>query len=234
MFGTFATMFALWHREAHKAPGQVVDLAIYEPLFWLLGPQSLVYDQLGKIQGRTGSSTDWTAPRNAYQTRDGRWLGLSASSQSIAERVMRLVGHPEIVDEPWFGDHNGRVENQHILDDHIGSWIADHDYDDVLAVFEAQQAVIGPIYSIEDIFRDPQYLARDTITTVDDPKLGRVRVQNAIPRLVDTPGRVRHLGGDLGQDNREILIEGLGRTTAEIQRLQEAGIVGGPRIGDDD
>jgi crotonobetainyl-CoA:carnitine CoA-transferase CaiB-like acyl-CoA transferase len=234
MFGTFATMFALWHREMHKAPGQVVDLAIYEPLFWLLGPQSLVYDQLGKVQGRTGSSTDWTAPRNAYQTRDGKWLGLSASSQSIAERVMRLVGHPEIVDEPWFGDHSGRVDNQHILDEHIGSWIAAHDHDEVLAAFEAQQAVIGPIYSIEDIFKDPQYIARDTITTVEDPKLGTVRVQNAIPRLVDTPGRVRHLGGDLGQDNREILIEGLGRTAAEIERLRQAGIVGGPPIGDDD
>ena len=184
MFGTFATMFALWHREMHKAPGQVVDLAIYEPLFWLLGPQSLVYDQLGQVQGRTGSSTDWTAPRNAYQTRDGKWLGLSASSQSIAERVMRLVGHPEVVEEPWFDDHNGRVENQHILDDHIGSWIAEHDYDEVLEAFEAQQAVIGPIYSIADIFEDPQYIARDTITTVDDPKLGPVRVQNAIPRLV--------------------------------------------------
>jgi crotonobetainyl-CoA:carnitine CoA-transferase CaiB-like acyl-CoA transferase len=193
-----------------------------------------VYDQLGKVQGRTGSSTDWTVPRNAYKTRDGKWLGLSASSQSIAERVMHLVGHPEIVDEPWFGDHNGRVENQHILDEHIGSWIAAHDYDDVLAAFEAQQAVIGPIYSIADIFKDPQYIARDTITTVDDPKLGKVRIQNAIPRLVDTPGRVRHLGGDLGQDNREILIEGLGHTAAEIERLRKAGVVGGPPIQEDD
>ena len=68
MFGTFATMFALWHRDVNGGPGQVIDLAIYEPLFWLLGPQSLVYDQLGYVQNRTGSSTDWTAPRNAYQT----------------------------------------------------------------------------------------------------------------------------------------------------------------------
>jgi crotonobetainyl-CoA:carnitine CoA-transferase CaiB-like acyl-CoA transferase len=143
---------------------------------------------------------------------------------------MRLVGHPEVVEEPWFNDHNGRVENQHILDDHIGSWIGAHDYDEVLAAFEAQEAVIGPIYSIEDIFKDPQYIARDTITTVDDPKLGRVRVQNAIPRLVDTPGKVHHLGGDLGQDNREILIEGLGHTAAEIERLRKAGVVGGPPV----
>jgi len=234
MFGTFATMFALWHREMHDAPGQVVDLAIYEPLFWLLGPQALVYDQLGKVQGRTGSSTDWTAPRNAYQTRDGKWLGLSASSQSIAERVMHLVGHPEVVDEPWFGDHNGRVENQHILDAHIGAWIADHDYDDVLAEFEARQAVIGPIYSIADIFEDVQYQARETITTVDDPKLGPARVQNAIPRLVDTPGQVRHLGGDLGADNLAVLAEELGKGIAEIERLRQAGVVGGPALEPDD
>jgi crotonobetainyl-CoA:carnitine CoA-transferase CaiB-like acyl-CoA transferase len=230
LFGTFATMFALWHRDVHDAPGQIVDLAIYEPLFWLLGPQSLVYDQLGRVQGRTGSSTDWTAPRNAYRTRDGRWLGLSASSQSIAERVMRLVGHPEVIDEPWFGDHNGRVENQALLDRYIGEWIEQREYEEVATAFEAQHAVIGPIYSIADIFDDPQYIARDTITTVDDPKLGRARVQNAVPRLSATPGRVRHLGGDLGQDNLAVLVGELGRTLEDIERLRRAGIVGGPDL----
>lgn len=231
MFGTFGTMFALWHRDVHGAPGQVIDLAIYEPLFWLLGPQSLVYDQTGRIQGRTGSSTDWTAPRNAYRSRDGRWLGMSASSQSIAERVMRLVGHPEVIDEPWFADHNGRVEHQATLDRYIGGWIAEHDYAEVLAGFEAAQAVIGPIYSIADIFEDPQYKARETITTVDDPRLGPARTQNAIPRLVDTPGKVRHLGGDLGSDNREVLVGELGHSLEEIERLRRAGIVGGPPLG---
>jgi len=232
LFGTFAAMFALWHRDVQDGPGQVVDLAIYEPLFWLLGPQSLVYDQLGRVPGRTGSSTDWTAPRNAYQTRDGRWLGLSASSQSIAERVMRLVGHPEIVEEPWFADHNGRVEHQDILDAHIGSWIGAHDYQEVLEAFEAQQAVIGPIYSIADIFQDPQYQARETITTVEDPALGRARVQNAVPRLSETPGRVRHLGRELGHDNRAVLVDELGRDPADIERLRQAGIVGGPPLDD--
>ena len=226
LFGTFATMFALWHRDVHGAPGQVVDLAIYEPLFWLLGPQALVYDQLGIVQGRTGSSTEWTAPRNAYQSSDGRWLGLSASSQSIAERVMRLVGHPEVIDEPWFADHTGRVEHQKELDRFIGGWIAEHSRDEVLASFEAQQAVIGPIYSIADIFEDPQYLARETITTVDDPILGPARIQNAIPRLVDTPGRVRYLGGRLGQHNEEVLGKELGHQPAELERWLRDGVIG--------
>ncbi len=224
LFGTFATMFALYHRDQHDAPGQVIDLAIYEPLFWLLGPQALVYDQLGIVQNRTGSSTEWTAPRNAYQAGDGRWFGLSASSQSIAERVMRLIGHPEVIEEPWFADHTGRVENQKQLDVLIQDWIGRHTGAEVMAAFEAAQAVIGPIYSIADIFEDPQYQARDTITTVDDPNLGRVRIQNAIPRLVDTPGQVRHLGGKLGQHNAEIFAE-LGHDAAELQALKEDGVI---------
>lgn len=226
LFGTFATMFALYHRDQHNAPGQVIDLAIYEPLFWLLGPQALVYDQLGYVQGRTGSGTDWTAPRNAYQSGDGRWLGLSASSQSIAERVMRLVGHPQVIDEPWFKDHTGRVEHQEDLDRLIGAWIADRTSVEVQAAFEEQQAVIGPIYSIADIFEDPQYKARDTITTVDDPILGRARVQNAIPRLVDTPGSVRHLGGDLGQDNDAILGGELGHSPEQLAGWLTTGVIG--------
>ena len=226
LFGTFAAMFALYHRDHHAAPGQVIDLAIYEPLFWLLGPQALVYDQLGYVPGRMGSSTEWTAPRNAYQASDGKWLGLSASSQSIAERVMRLVGHPELIDEPWFKDHTGRVEHQKELDRVIGAWIADRTGAEVQAVFEEQEAVIGPIYSIADIFEDPQYLARETITTVDDPILGRARVQNAIPRLVDTPGVVRHLGGTLGQDNDDVLGRELGHSRADLERWEAAGVIG--------
>ncbi len=225
LFGTFATMFALYHRDTHAAPGQVIDLAIYEPLFWLLGPQALVYDQLGIVQGRTGSSTEWTAPRNAYQASDGRWLGLSASSQSIAERVMRLVGHPEVIEEPWFANHTGRVENQKLLDRYIGEWIGRHSSEEVLAAFEGAQAVIGPIYSIADIFKDPQYIARETITTVDDPKLGPTRVQNAIPRLMTTPGRVRHLGGELGQNNEEIFCGELGHTAAELAEWKAREII---------
>lgn len=229
LFGTFAAMFALYHRD-RGGPGQVIDLAIYEPLFWLLGPQALVYDQLGIVQGRTGSSTEWTAPRNAYQAADGKWLGLSASSQSIAERVMRLIGHPEVVDHPWFADHTGRVEHQAELDALIGEWIGRHTAAEVQAAFEAQEAVIGPIYSIADIFRDPQYAARETITTVDDPKLGPVRIQNAIPRLTVTPGRVRHLGGELGEHNREVLGGELGHTDEELERWRGAGVVGGASV----
>ena len=225
LFGTFATMFSLYNRDVSGGSGQIIDLSLYEPLFWLLGPQALAFDQLGVVPGRTGSSTEWTAPRNTYQAADGRWLGLSASAQSIAERVMILIGHSEIVGEPWFADHEGRVANRDLLDSLIAEWIGARPADEVLEKFEEAGAVIGPIYSIADIFEDAQYQARETITTVDDPRLGPTRLQNVIPLLSATPGSVRYLGGELGEHNSEILCDELGHSLEELEVWSNAGIV---------
>ncbi len=174
--GTFAVMFALWWREHGGAgQGQVIDLSLFEPLFWILGPQALVYDQLGIVGGRTGNRAPFVAPRNAYQTRDGIWLALSASAQSVAERVMRIVGREDLIHEPWFADHTGRVEHTEELDAIIGDWIGARDGSEVLAAFAAGEAALAPIYSIDQIIQDPQYIARNTITTVEHPTLGPLR-----------------------------------------------------------
>jgi crotonobetainyl-CoA:carnitine CoA-transferase CaiB-like acyl-CoA transferase len=224
--GCAAAMFALWWREhAGDGRGQVIDLSIYEPLFWLLGPQALVYDQLGVVQGRTGNRAPFTAPRNAYQTKDGRWLGLSASAQSIAERVMRIVGREDIVSEPWFGDHIGRLEHVDELDEIIQEWIGRRTTEEVLERFAEAEAAIAPIYSIEDIVRDPQYLARETITRVPHPKLGSILMQNVIPRLSETPGRIDHAGPELGEHNEEIYLGELGLSRQELADLDEADVV---------
>jgi formyl-CoA transferase len=224
--GCAAAMFALWWREhGGDGRGQVIDLSIYEPLFWLLGPQALVYDQLGVVQGRTGNRAPFTAPRNAYQTKDGRWLGLSASAQSIAERVMRIVGREDIVSEPWFGDHIGRLEHVDELDEIIQEWIGRRTTEEVLERFAEAEAAIAPIYSIEDIVRDPQYLARQTITEVQHPKLGPILMQNVIPRLSETPGRIDHAGPELGEHNAEIYLGELGLSRQELADLDEAGVV---------
>ena len=223
--GTFATMFALWWRErGGEGRGQVIDLSIYEPLFWLLGPQATVYDQLGIVNERNGNRTAFSAPRNAYLTADGRWLALSGTSQSIAERVMRIIGRPDLIEEPWFGDHDGRLEHVDELDRLIGDWIGERDADEVLAAFAAQHAAIAPIYSIEDILRDPQYRARETITTVDDPDLGTLRMQGVIPRLCETPGSIDHVGPGLGAHNEEIYGE-LGLDPARRVELEADGVI---------
>jgi crotonobetainyl-CoA:carnitine CoA-transferase CaiB-like acyl-CoA transferase len=222
--GTAATMFALWWRD-HGGAGQVVDLAIYEPLFWLLGPQALVFDQLGIVQNRTGSSAPFTAPRNLYQASDGKWLALSASSQSIAERVMRIVGRDDLIAEPWFADHMGRLDHADELDAIIQAWIGARPSDDVCRIFEEHHAAIAPVYSIEDIFADPHYQARETLISVDHPTLGPVTMQNMIATLSATPGQINSLGGELGEHTHAILEEELGLSGAEIAALAERGVI---------
>jgi len=226
LFGAIATLMALFHRVNSGGSGQVVDVSIFEPLFWLLGPQAIVYDQLGIVQGRTGSQTDWTSPRNVYKSSDERWLALSASSQSIAERVMNLIGRSDLLEEEWFQGHAGRLEHQDELDEGIGSWIASRSEAEVIAAFEEFEAVIAPVYTIADIFSDPHYAARETITTVDHDTLGPVRVQNVVPRLSATPGVVRHLGRRIGEDNHRILVKQLGHTEVELEQWIADGVVG--------
>jgi crotonobetainyl-CoA:carnitine CoA-transferase CaiB-like acyl-CoA transferase len=224
--GAFAVMYALWWREhGGNGQGQVIDLAIYEPLFWILGPQPLVYDQLGIVQERTGNAAPFTAPRNAYRAKDGRWLGLSASAQSIAERVMKIVGRDDLIEEPWFRDHTGRLEHADELDEIIREWIGRHTTDEVLAVFAEHEAAIAPINSIADIFEDPQFAARETITTVEHPTLGPLKMQNVIPTLDETPGRIDHPGPELGTHNREVYLGELGLTDEELAELVEQGVI---------
>jgi formyl-CoA transferase len=224
--GAFAAMFALWWREhGGEGRGQVVDLSLYEPLFWLLGPQALVYDQLGVVQGRTGNAAPFTAPRNAYQAKDGRWLGLSASAQSIAERVMRVIGRDDLIDEPWFKNHTGRLEHVDMLDDAIQAWIGEHTTEEVLEAFEEFEGAIAPVYSIADIFEDPHYAARETIVTVEHPKLGPVRMPNVVPRLSATPGEVRYPGPELGEHNHEIYVGELGLSEDELAQLKSEAVI---------
>jgi crotonobetainyl-CoA:carnitine CoA-transferase CaiB-like acyl-CoA transferase len=227
--GAFATMAALRWRD-HSGVGQVIDLSIYEPLFWILGPHATVYDQLGVVQERTGNRTLFSSPRNAYLARDGVWLAVSGSSQSIAERLVQLVGRPELVEEPWFVNHDGRLAHQDELDEAIGDWIAERDSAEVIAAFEDQEAAIAPVLSIAEIFDDPQFIARETITEVDHPVLGPVKMQNVIARLSDTPGVIRSPAPELGEHNASVLRDDLGYTEDQLADLSDAGVIA-PIVG---
>ncbi|MBK3636555.1 CoA transferase [Streptomyces sp. MBT97] len=219
----YAVMTALAGRD-RTGEGQVVDMAIIEPILTVLGPQPLWYDQLGYVQARTGNRSANNAPRNTYRTADGGWVAVSTSAQSVAERVMRLVGRPDLIDEPWFATGADRAAHADVLDEAVGSWIAARDRVDVLAAFEKAEAAIAPVQDVRDVMTDPQYQALDTITAVDDPELGRVRMQNVLFRLSATPGAIRWAGRPHGADTEEVLTE-LGLTTAELTSLREAGVL---------
>ncbi|MFK0066311.1 CaiB/BaiF CoA transferase family protein [Streptomyces sp. NPDC091046] len=219
----YAVMTALAARE-RTGEGQVVDMAIIEPILTVLGPQPLWYDQLGHIQPRTGNRSQNNAPRNTYRTADGTWVAVSTSAQSVAERVMRLVGRPELIDEPWFATGADRARHADVLDAAVGDWIARHTRADVLAAFEKAEAAVAPVQDVRDVMNDPQYQALDTVTTVDDPELGPLRMQNVLFRLSATPGAIRWAGRPHGSDTEEVLT-GLGLTPADVKELREEGVV---------
>ncbi len=222
--GVGAVMLALYHRDALGGAGQVIDLAILEPILTVLGSQPTVYDQLGIVQQRTGNRSVNNAPRNTYQTRDGRWVAISTSAQSIAERVVRLVGRPEFAEEPWFATGAGRAEHADELDAAVAAWIGARNRDDVLAAFAAADAAIAPVYDVVDLLNDPQVRARGTIVDVPDEDLGHVKMQNVMFRLLETPGRIRWPGRRLGQDNHAVYGE-LGLDEADLEELRQQGVI---------
>jgi crotonobetainyl-CoA:carnitine CoA-transferase CaiB-like acyl-CoA transferase len=216
-----AVLTALAARERTGA-GQVVDMAIIEPILSVLGPQLTWYDQLGHVQQRTGNRSANNAPRNTYRTADGHWVAVSTSAQSVAERVIRLVGRPELAEEPWFATGADRAVHADELDEAVGSWIAARTRAEVLAAFEKAQAAVAPVQDVRDVLADPQYQALGTVTTVDDPELGPLRMQNVLFRLSATPGAIRWAGRPHGADTEAVLTE-LGLTPAELHTLREEG-----------
>ena len=219
----YAIMVALRAREA-TGRGQVVDLAIIEPILTVLGAQPTVYDQLGVIQQRTGNRSSNNAPRNTYRTVEGAWLAVSTSAQSVAERVMRLVGRPELIEEPWFASGGGRAAHADILDDAVGGWIAERTATEVVAAFEEAQAAVAPIYDVADVMADPQYQALESLVSVPDPDLGPLMMQNVLFRLSDTPGAVVSTGPRLGEHNADVFGR-LGIDAARRAELTRDGVI---------
>lgn len=220
---SYAIMVALRSAE-HTGVGQVVDMAIIEPILMLLGGQITTYDQLGTVQRRTGNRSVNNAPRNVYRTGDGEWVAVSTSSQSIAERVMRLVGRPELIEEPWFASGHSRAEHADELDDAVSSWIAARPTAEVLSAFEAAHAAVAPVYDVRGILSDPQYAAIGTVQTVDDDELGPVKMQNVLFRLSETPGSIRWAGRQHGRDTDEVLGR-IGVSREQLAALREQGVI---------
>ncbi|MEV5319780.1 CoA transferase [Streptomyces sp. NPDC052687] len=217
----YAVLTALAARD-RTGEGQVVDMALIEPILTVLGPHPLWYDQLGHVQPRTGNRSQNNAPRNTYRTADGTWVAVSTSANSIAERVMRLVGRPDLIEQPWFATGADRARHSDVLDEAVGSWIARHTRAEVLEAFEKAEAAVAPIQDVRDVMTDPQYAALDTITTVHDPELGPLRMQNVLFRLSATPGAIRWAGRPHGADTETVLTEA-GLTPDELAALRAEG-----------
>lgn len=225
-FAALGAMMAIYERDqGGSGKGQEVDVSLYEPLFRLVEFQAIAFDQLGLIRDRIGNRSITDSPRNAYKTRDGRYITISASTQKSFNRLVEAMGMPELASDERFTDGLARQRNADVLDDLMAGWFLRNDFSEAMRILEEGEVVSGPILTIADIFKDPHYAARETIATVPDPDFGQLRMPNATPRMVRTPGAIHHPGRPLGHDSDRFYRDELGLTAEEIENLKKLQII---------
>jgi crotonobetainyl-CoA:carnitine CoA-transferase CaiB-like acyl-CoA transferase len=191
----FAAMVAL-----HSGVGQVVDVNLLTTIFQMMGPVISLFKLSGELQPRLGSGLPYTVPRGVYQCVDGKWVGVSASSDSVAARVMKILG---LETDERFTTFAGRMEHRELLQELMGKWCATRTRDEVVAIFEEAEAAVGPVFDMSDIASDPHYAARNMIQLVGDTPM-----QGLIAALSKTPGELRWEGRPNNSDSEDIVNNG--------------------------
>jgi len=232
VYGAFATLVALREVDVQGGRGQVIDLSLLEPLFSFMGPQAANFQASGRLRPRTGSRSTTAAPRNAYRTSDERWVCLSASPQAMTERVFRVIGRADLIENPRYRTNADRVQHADELDAIIGAFIGGRTLAENLEFFDRAEVTVGPIYDIAQIVDDPHIKAREMVVAYPDHEMGTVPMHCVVPRLSETPGAIRRPAPALGEHNSEIL-GALGLAEEELARLTAAGVIhaGKPRAG---
>ncbi|MDB5401943.1 MAG: baiF [Rhodopila sp.] len=223
LYGAYAVMVALRVVE-RGGRGQIIDLPLLEPMISVLGPDAATYRVSGEKPRRTGSRSLTTSPRNVYGTSDGRFIAISASIQAMAERLFRAIGRADVIDDPRFRTNTDRVRNIDECDGIVAAWIAERTLAENMAVFEAAEVTATPIYEIDQLLDDPHVQARGVLVEAPDDEAGSVLMHNIIPRLSDTPGRLRSAAPSLGQHTRSVL-ESIGYDAARLALLAAEGVI---------
>lgn len=221
----YAVMMALYHRDVHGGPGQLIDVNLIDPLARLLEQTLLGYDQLGLVPTRSGNRWDISAPRNTYRTSDGRWLAMSGSSPALALRVFRAIGRDDLVHDADFADPQRRLARAPEVDAVVADWVASNTLSEAMAVFEAYEVAAAPVYDITDLVSDEQLVHRNVFVSVEDADLGPTTVQAPVPRFSSRPGVVEHLGPRLGEHNADVYGELLGLSANDIDQLRRRGVL---------
>jgi formyl-CoA transferase len=217
-------MMAL-HARQRTGRGQVVDAAIYESVLSVMENLITEYDLTGYIRERSGAVLPGIAPSNVYPTLSGELILIGANQDTLFRRLCDLMGRPDLAEDVRYRDHAARGAHQAELDARIAAWTADHAIEDLLPRLEAAGIATGRIYRAPEMLVDPQFIARESIVTVAHPVFGQVKMQNAFPRLTETPGAVRWPGPGLGEHTDSVLAEVAGLSPDAIAGLRGRGVI---------
>ncbi len=221
----FAVMMALYDRDVHGGGGQLIDVNLVEPLARLIETSTLTYSLLGKITGRVGNMLPASAPRNAFETSDGRWLAISSASPNIALRVFRAIGRPDLADDPDYADPVRRQAHAHEMDELVADFVRQRTLAEAMEVFERAEVAAAPVYDAQQLLADEHLQSRGTFVEVDDADFGTMTVQAPVARLSETPGGIDHLGRTLGEDNDAVYGDLLGLDGERQEALRAAGTI---------
>lgn len=225
LFGALGIAAAAYRRlQQPDAPGEEIDLSATEAVFRTLDFLAIEYDQLGVVRERLGNLSAYSAPSNIYRTRDGKWVSMAVSSQSMFEHLCAAMARPDLLADRRFPDNPARVANRDALDREVGAWVAARDLRQVVEILTRHEVTFSPVYSIRDVFDDPHFRARGMIETVDDCELGPVKMQCVVPRFATAPGAIHASGPALGQHNDEIY-GALGLDAAAREALRAKGVI---------
>lgn len=225
LHGVIGILLALHHKK-NTGEGQIIDVALYEAVFNCMESLLPEYSAFNAIRGAAGSALPGIAPTNAYLCRDGGYALIAGNGDSIFRRLMIMIGRPDLAQDPSLANNDGRVARVQELDEVIGAWTIQRTVDEVLQALEDVSVPSGRIYTIEDIAKDPHYLARGMLESIELNDGSKVLVPGIVPKLSKTPGQRHRLAPSLGQDSETILKE-VGLTDHQIQQLIERGVVKG-------
>jgi len=223
LFGAVAALAAKQYRD-RTGQGQEIDISLFESIFRLVDIVPLAYDALGIVRERNGSRAH-AAPHDHYPTADGKWIAIACTNDRIFRRLAGAMGEPAWGTDPDFDIMEKRAARRAVVDARVGGWTGRRSLAELRELLDAAEVPNSPIYSIADIFEDPQYAARGTLTAVDDPILGHVRMQAPVPRLSETPARVPRPAPEVGEHNAEIYGELLGLDADALEGLRAEGVI---------
>ena len=226
LYATVGVMLCLYRRDAKKTGrGQVIDVSLLESLYTMLTGHAVVYDQLGMPGRRTGSRTAGSAPRNVYRTKDDRWIAIAGSTQALTERLFREMGCADLIEDSRFRTNRDRVANVEALDEIVSAWVGERTQAECIEQLVRAEVAVAPVADFEQLAEDPHLVARGTLVAIDDPELGTLRMPGVLPKLSETPGRIRFAGLPMGVHNEEIYCGRLGLTQTEFDELKTEGII---------
>ena len=216
-------LIALQHRQ-RTGEGQVVDVALYEPILRMLDELIPVFGATGHVRERIGSGTEYVVPHNHYRARDGRWLAIACTNDRMFERLLSAMQREDL--RGRYATMAERLRLREELDGLIQQWVGAYDAGDALARLEAAEVPSSLVYSVKDLFEDPHLKARENIVAIPNPLGGLLHMVGVVPRLSLTPGSIRSVGPlRAGEDNDEIYRKRLGLSAEELAALQQNGVI---------